>query len=290
MSPKKMPQTFPLPIQIHPLLYTLSLLQNTPPPTHQTPTPIHPSTNPTLDSVHHSSDPIPDPVHPSNEQDSDRESLNGGFNESDVDDELRSFREERSKRKRMKKRERALLPDHVKLGTEKKKRPDAGYDESIGANRNNLEGKLACDEPYYPSDEATSFETDPDASSDEEEKVQQRERELSQEGEKRIWDFTLGLRRKEKRKEEGKKGKFIKVDQGSWCFAKDLLLSGSFRVKFLGTFDGYLYLKVIWKKVSSLGDLGLENEEEISSDEIKEWQRVERLMPRFEHFSFASWS
>ncbi|KAG5595396.1 hypothetical protein H5410_036628 [Solanum commersonii] len=36
-------------------------------------------------------------------------------------------------------------------------------------NRNNLEGKLAGDEPYYPSDEATSFETDPDAFSDNEE-------------------------------------------------------------------------------------------------------------------------
>ncbi|KAH0776822.1 hypothetical protein KY290_008233 [Solanum tuberosum] len=54
--------------------------------------------------------------------------------------------------------------------------PDAGYDESIGGNRNNLEGKLAGDEPYYPSDEAASFETDPDAFSDDEEEVQQRER------------------------------------------------------------------------------------------------------------------
>ncbi|KAH0655448.1 hypothetical protein KY285_030330 [Solanum tuberosum] len=97
---------------------------NTPPPTHQTPTPIHPSTDPTLDHVHSSFDPIPDPVHPSNEQDSDRESLNGGggggFNGSDVDDELRSFREEMSKRKRRKRGERAPLHDHVKLGTEKK--------------------------------------------------------------------------------------------------------------------------------------------------------------------------
>ncbi|KAH0715068.1 hypothetical protein KY284_007973 [Solanum tuberosum] len=42
----------------------------------------------------------------------------------------------------------------------------------------------------------------------------------------RTWDFMLGLRRKEKRKEEGEKGKFIKIDQGTWCFAKDLLLSG----------------------------------------------------------------
>ncbi|KAG5627934.1 hypothetical protein H5410_013152 [Solanum commersonii] len=50
---------------------------NTLPPTHQTPTLIHTSTNPTLDPVHHSFDPIPDPVHPSNEKDSDRESLNG---------------------------------------------------------------------------------------------------------------------------------------------------------------------------------------------------------------------
>ncbi|KAH0781941.1 hypothetical protein KY290_001539 [Solanum tuberosum] len=93
---------------------------NTTPPTHQTPTPVHPSTDPTLDPVHPSSDPIPDPVHPSNEQDSDRESLNEGFNRSDVDDELRSFREEMSKRKRRKRGERAPLPDHVKLGTKKR--------------------------------------------------------------------------------------------------------------------------------------------------------------------------
>ncbi|KAH0678273.1 hypothetical protein KY284_019358 [Solanum tuberosum] len=62
--------------------------------------------------------------------------------------------------------EKAQLPDHVKLGTEKK--PNAGYDESTCSNRNNLEGKLAGDEPYYPSDEAASFETDPDAFSDDE--------------------------------------------------------------------------------------------------------------------------
>uniref|UniRef100_M1DM04 Uncharacterized protein n=1 Tax=Solanum tuberosum TaxID=4113 RepID=M1DM04_SOLTU len=50
------------------------------------------------------------------------------------------------------------------------------YGESgVGGNRNNLEGKLAGDEPYYPSDEAASFETDPDAFSDDEEEVQQRE-------------------------------------------------------------------------------------------------------------------
>ncbi|KAH0706751.1 hypothetical protein KY289_011827 [Solanum tuberosum] len=113
---------------------------NTPLPNHQTPTPIHPSTDPTFDPVHHDS--IPDPVHPSNEQDSDRESLNGGFNGSDVDYELRSFREEMSKRKRRKKGERDPLPDYVKLGTEKKK------------------GQIL----------------DPDAFSDDEEEVQQRER------------------------------------------------------------------------------------------------------------------
>ncbi|KAH0775162.1 hypothetical protein KY290_012299 [Solanum tuberosum] len=116
---------------------------NTPPPIHQTLTPIHPSTDQLLTI--------------------------------DVDDELRSFREERSKRKRRKRGERAPLPDHVKLGT-KKKGPDVGYDESTSGNRNNLEGKLAGNEPYYPSDEAASFETDPDAFSDDEEEVQQREK------------------------------------------------------------------------------------------------------------------
>ncbi|KAK4714121.1 hypothetical protein R3W88_020028 [Solanum pinnatisectum] len=98
---------------------------NTPLPTYQTPTPIHPCTDPTLDPVHPSSDPIHDPVYPSNKQDSDRESLNRGFNGSDVNNELRSFREERSKRKRRKVGERAPLPDHVKLGTEKKEKKRA---------------------------------------------------------------------------------------------------------------------------------------------------------------------
>ncbi|KAK4736945.1 hypothetical protein R3W88_000642 [Solanum pinnatisectum] len=66
---------------------------NTPPPTYQTPTRIHPSTDPNLDPVHPFSDPIPNP--------------------------LRSFREESSKRKRRKTGERASLPDRVKLGTKK---------------------------------------------------------------------------------------------------------------------------------------------------------------------------
>ncbi|KAG5604065.1 hypothetical protein H5410_025557 [Solanum commersonii] len=122
---------------------------NTSPPTYQTLTPIHLSTDPTLDPVYHSSDPIPNPVHPSNEQDSDRESLNGDL-----------------------------------MREQEKKGPDAGYDKSTGANRNNLEGKLAGDEPYYPSDETVNFETDPDAFSDDEEEVQQREK-LNQKGERR---------------------------------------------------------------------------------------------------------
>ncbi|KAK4727445.1 hypothetical protein R3W88_032362 [Solanum pinnatisectum] len=94
-------------------------VSNTSPLTHQTPTPIHPSIDPTLDPV--LLDSIPDPIHPSNEQDSDRESLNGRFNGSDVDDVLRSFREEMSTRKRRKKGERVQLPDHINLGTKKKK-------------------------------------------------------------------------------------------------------------------------------------------------------------------------
>uniref|UniRef100_M1DJU3 Uncharacterized protein n=1 Tax=Solanum tuberosum TaxID=4113 RepID=M1DJU3_SOLTU len=84
---------------------------NTPPTAYQTPTPIHLSTDPTFDPVHPSSDPIPDPVHPSNEQDSDIESLNeggGGSNGSDVNDELRSFREEMSKKEKEKGRKSSI--------------------------------------------------------------------------------------------------------------------------------------------------------------------------------------
>ncbi|KAG5620532.1 hypothetical protein H5410_005750 [Solanum commersonii] len=135
MRPKKMPQTLPLPIQIHIPMYTISLLQIL--------LLLLIKLQPlsillliqllTLSIL--SFDPIHISIYPSNEQDSDRESLDGGFNRNDVDDDLRSFREER--------------------------RTDAGYDESTGGNINNLEGKLAGDEPYYPSDEAASFETDP---------------------------------------------------------------------------------------------------------------------------------
>ena len=92
--------------------------------------------------------------------------------ESDVDEELRGFREEEraGKRKRRKRGERAPVPEHVKLGSGPKG-PDVGYDESEGANRDTMEGKLAGDEPYYPSDEAASFETDPDDISDDDEGV-----------------------------------------------------------------------------------------------------------------------
>jgi len=33
-------------------------------------------------------------------------------------------------------------------------------------------------------------------------------------------------------------------------------------VRFLGTFVGYIYIKRIWEREPSLGELGLENEEE----------------------------
>ncbi|XP_060180718.1 uncharacterized protein LOC132610442 [Lycium barbarum] len=83
--------------------------------------------------------------------------LDGLFDEgevhskSDVDEELRGFREEKRagkrKRKRRKRGERAPVPEHVKLGSGPKG-PDVGYDESEGASRDTMEGKLAGDEPY----------------------------------------------------------------------------------------------------------------------------------------------
>ncbi|KAF3636173.1 putative ADP-ribosylation factor GTPase-activating protein AGD14-like [Capsicum annuum] len=57
-------------------------------------------------------------------------------------------------------------------GTERKG-PDIGYDESVGGDRNSLEGKLAGDEVFYPSDEVASFETDLDDVTDEEDEVEQ---------------------------------------------------------------------------------------------------------------------
>lgn len=79
----------------------------------------------------------------------------GEFNGIDVDDELRSFREENSKKEEGE--SAPSPPDNIKLGTGKK-----GSD-------------VEYDEPYYPSDEAASFETDPYVFSDDVgEEVQQR--------------------------------------------------------------------------------------------------------------------
>ncbi|XP_047256916.1 uncharacterized protein LOC124889364 [Capsicum annuum] len=106
--------------------------------------------------------------------DSDVDSIDAGIKiGSDVDEymdeELRGFREEKRKKKRG---ERPIIPEHIKLGTGRKGL-DIGYDESAGGDRNCLEGKLAGDEPFYPSDEAASFETDSDDVIDGEDEVEQ---------------------------------------------------------------------------------------------------------------------
>ncbi|OIS98379.1 hypothetical protein A4A49_60949, partial [Nicotiana attenuata] len=56
-----------------------------------------------------------------------------------------------------------------------KRGPDVGYAEYESRKKKSLEGKIGGDEPYYLSDEAASFETDPDDVDDEGEgEVQQK--------------------------------------------------------------------------------------------------------------------
>ncbi|KAF3620277.1 putative ADP-ribosylation factor GTPase-activating protein AGD14-like [Capsicum annuum] len=109
--------------------------------------------------------------------DSDVESIDRGVEiRSDVDEyvdeELRGLKEEKRKRKRRKRGKRPVIPERVKLGI-RKKGPDTGYDKSVGGDRNNLEGKFAGDEPFYPSNEAASFETDSEDVTDSEDEVEQ---------------------------------------------------------------------------------------------------------------------
>ncbi|PHT53794.1 hypothetical protein CQW23_08256 [Capsicum baccatum] len=108
------------------------------------------------------------------------ESINGGVEigsdmDEYVDEELRNLREEKRKIKRRKRGERSVIPKHSKLGTGRKGL-DIGYDEFVGGDRNSLEGKLAGDEPVYPSDEATSFETKSDDVTDEEDEVEHKDK------------------------------------------------------------------------------------------------------------------
>lgn len=45
--------------------------------------------------------------------------------------------------------------------------------------------------------------------------------------------------------------------------------------RFVDTFVGYMYLRIIFKKnETSLGDLTKKNKKEISTDGIREWPRV----------------
>ncbi|OIT04587.1 hypothetical protein A4A49_05053 [Nicotiana attenuata] len=78
---------------------------------------------------------------------------------SDVDEEYMNLREERKKVHRRKRKEKEFQTRHAKLG---KKGPDVGYDEYATRKKTSLDGKIIGDESYDPSDEAASFETDPD--------------------------------------------------------------------------------------------------------------------------------
>ncbi|KAH0738460.1 hypothetical protein KY290_037165 [Solanum tuberosum] len=75
--------------------------------------------------------------------------------DSDVHEEYRDFRASRRHFNRSNRRTRGTTIEHIHI-TEKG--PDIGYDETNIGSKDSLLCKLGGDEPYYPSDEAPSFE------------------------------------------------------------------------------------------------------------------------------------
>ncbi|OIT30410.1 hypothetical protein A4A49_17714 [Nicotiana attenuata] len=76
-----------------------------------------------------------------------------------------------------------------------KKGPYVGYDEYAAMKKTSLDGKIVVDEPYYPSDEVASFETDPDetAYDEGEDEVQQPVRARRKQQNRVIFDPSCKL-------------------------------------------------------------------------------------------------
>ncbi|XP_070003204.1 uncharacterized protein [Nicotiana sylvestris] len=121
-----------------------------------------------------SSPPNPDPDSSSTEEESDKSSEDSSSDEdsdffgddiedygSDIHEEFLEFRAERKSFQRRKRKERAHAdPENVPCGVAG---PDLGFDETE-TGKKRLEGRIGGDEPYYPSSDACSFETDEDES------------------------------------------------------------------------------------------------------------------------------
>ncbi|KAH0639585.1 hypothetical protein KY285_036171 [Solanum tuberosum] len=89
---------------------------------------------------------------------------------SDVHEEVINLRKEKRAAKIKKRKEKGPRSEGVDLG---KKGVDLGYDEYLSKKQTTFEGKIAGDEPYFDSDEAVSFEIDPDEDVNEEDEVEQ---------------------------------------------------------------------------------------------------------------------
>uniref|UniRef100_M1E0B6 Uncharacterized protein n=1 Tax=Solanum tuberosum TaxID=4113 RepID=M1E0B6_SOLTU len=90
--------------------------------------------------------------------------------DSDVHEEYRDFKASRRHFNRSNRRTRGTTTEHIHT-TEKVL--DIGYDETNVGNKDSLLGKLGGDEPYYPSDEAPSFELEEETGWGDGEEVEQ---------------------------------------------------------------------------------------------------------------------
>ncbi|KAM3376192.1 hypothetical protein P3S68_014907 [Capsicum galapagoense] len=119
---------------------------------------------------------------------------------TDVHQEYIDIRASKRNFNRSQRRSRGTTTEQVNVG---EKGPDIGYDESNIGIRDSLVGKLGGDEPYYPSDEAPSFELDDEVGwgdgEDGDEVVQQLVRRKNKKNrvvfyetyEKNIWELGL---------------------------------------------------------------------------------------------------
>lgn len=89
---------------------------------------------------------------------------------NDIHEENRAFREVGRTFKRSRKRKRTSNVRQVPTG---KNGADIGDDKTTAGNKNSIDGKVGCDEPYYLSDVAGSFEKDDENDEENEEEVEQ---------------------------------------------------------------------------------------------------------------------
>jgi len=152
--------------------------------------PSNPAAEPSNLSVESSDDESDNESDERSEVYSSEESL-----DSDVHEEYRDFRASRRHFNRSNRRTRGTTTEQIHT-TEKG--PDIGYDETNVGSKDSLLGKLGGDEPYYPSDEAPSFELEEETGWGDGEEVEQIVRKKKKNrvifyptSEKIVWELGL---------------------------------------------------------------------------------------------------